>query len=271
MLWWGLKAAAWLVVQNTDYIKLTAFPSDRIQQLQLRPVGSAAHRSLQLSSVQSWMDGPTAWIQSTFGPLSHTGVRAGYTLTVFILKPAAFTTADVHLESTVAAEKDAAWDSFSFLQFHFAAAPADGCSDESSYLSPDWFLCFQARNVFNLCYKTKTNHGLAEALTSQLFAILWKGSDCVQLSHFLLCPGSAALLTSSDSFLCFLEFTDALWQLESQTLRCLMSAASDSLRFLFPQSDARLLLSGWSTKVRTMASPLTRWWPALGTWAQPGR
>lgn len=64
MLWWGLKAAAWLVVQNTDYIKLTAFPSDRrIQQLQLRPVGSAAHRSLQLSSVQSWMDGPTAWIQ----------------------------------------------------------------------------------------------------------------------------------------------------------------------------------------------------------------
>lgn len=119
----------------------------------------------------------------------------------------------------------------------------------SSYLSPDWFLCFQARNIFNLCYKTKTNHSrsfvldvnhISFHLTSHLFAILWKGSDCVQLSHFLLCPDSAALLTSSDLFLSFLEFTDALWQLDSRTLRCLTSAASDSLRFLFPQSDA-----GW--------------------------
>lgn len=163
MLWWGLKAAAWLIVQNTDYIKLTTFPSDRrIQQLQLRNVGSKAHRSLQLSSVQSWMDGPTVWIQFVHvwtGQPHRRQVRLQAHR--IYLKPAAFITADVHLESTVVTENDTAWDSFSFLPLYSSSCwrlLLKPTWQMSSYLSPDWFLCFQARNIFNLCYKTKTNH-----------------------------------------------------------------------------------------------------------------
>lgn len=90
----GEVAAAWLIVQNTDDIKLTTFPCDRRKQ-QLRPVGSQISTTLLCTKLNGWsnrLDPVGPRLDRSATPASGQATRS----------PAVVTTADVHLESTVA-------------------------------------------------------------------------------------------------------------------------------------------------------------------------